>query len=157
MDNIVFVCYGNICRSPMAEMIFKDLIYKNNKRYKYSCVSRATSIEELGNPIYPPALRKLEEKGVTIEKHVATQIKKEDYDKYDLIVVMEERNRRDLLRIFGNDNSNKIHLLMEYTDSLRMIDDPWYTGDFDTVYDLIYEGCVGLYNYLESREVHDEI
>ena len=157
MDNIVFVCYGNICRSPMAEMIFKDLIYKNNKRYKYSCVSRATSIEELGNPIYPPALRKLEEKDITIEKHMATQIKKEDYDKYDLIIVMEERNRRDLLRIFGNDNSNKIHLLMEYTDSLRMIDDPWYTGDFDTAYDLIYEGCVGLYNYLESREVRDEI
>ncbi len=157
MFNIVFVCYGNICRSPMAEMIFKDLIYKNNKRYKYSCVSRATSMEELGNSIYPPALRKLEEKGITIEKHVATQIKKDDYEKYDLIIVMEERNRRDLLRIFGEDNSNKIHLLLEYTNNLRTIDDPWYTGDFDTAYDLIYEGCVGLYNYLESMEGQNEI
>ncbi len=157
MFNIVFVCYGNICRSPMAEMIFKDLIYKNNKRYKYSCVSRATSIEELGNSIYPPALKKLQEMNITIEKHVAIQIKKDDYNKYDLIIVMEERNRRDLLRIIGEDKDNKIHLLMEYTSNLRTIEDPWYTGDFDTAYDLIYEGCVGLYNYLESLEIQNEI
>ena len=82
---------------------------------------------------------------------------KDDYNKYDLIIVMEERNRRDLLRIIGEDKDNKIHLLMEYSDCLRMIEDPWYTGDFDTAYDLIYEGCVGLYNYLESMEVQNEI
>lgn len=157
MYNILFICYGNICRSPMAEMIFKDLIYKNNKRYKYSCISRATSMEELGNPIYPPALRKLEEKGVKVEKHIAMQMKKEDYDKYDLIIVMEERNKRDVLRIVGEDNKQKIHLLLEYTNNLRTIDDPWYTNDFETAYELINEGCIALYNYLESLEVQNEI
>ena len=157
MYNILFICYGNICRSPMAEMIFKDLIYKNNKRYKYSCVSRATSMEELGNPIYPPALRKLEEKGVKVEKHIATQMKKEDYDKYDLIIVMEERKKRDVLKIVGEDNKQKIHLLLEYTNNLRTIDDPWYTNDFETAYELINEGCIALYNYLERLEVQNEI
>ena len=153
MYNILFVCYGNICRSPMAEMIFKDLIYKNNKRYKYSCVSRATSMEELGNAMYPDALKKLEDMKIPTERHVATQLKKDDYNKYDLIIVMEERNKRDVLNIVGEDYDNKIHLLMEYTNNLRTIEDPWYTGDFDTAFSLINEGCLALYEYLESMEV----
>lgn len=157
MYNILFVCYGNICRSPMAEMIFKDLIIKNNKRYKLSCVSRATSMEELGNPIYPKAKRKLEQMGVTCETHRATQITKSDYDKYDYIIVMEERNRRDLLRIIGEDKDNKIHLLMEYTNNNKDIDDPWYSGDFDTAFNEINEGCIGLYNYLMNLGDKDEI
>ena len=157
MYNILFVCYGNICRSPMAEMIFKDLIIKNNKRYKLSCVSRATSMEELGNPIYPKAKRKLEQMGVTCESHKATQITKSDYDKYDYIIVMEERNRRDLLRIIGEDKDNKIHLLMEYTNNNKDIDDPWYSGDFDTAFNEINEGCIGLYNYLMNLGDKDEI
>ena len=157
MYNILFVCYGNICRSPMAEMIFKDLIIKNNKRYKLSCVSRATSMEELGNPIYPKAKRKLEQMGVTCESHKATQITKSDYDKYDYIIVMEERNRRDLLRIIGEDKNNKIHLLMEYTNNNKDIDDPWYSGDFDTAFNEINEGCIGLYNYLMNLGDKDEI
>ena len=153
MYNILFVCYGNICRSPMAEMIFKDLIYKNNKRYKYSCVSRATSMEELGNAMYPAALKKLEDMKIPTERHVATQLKKDDYNRYDLIIVMEERNKRDVLNIVGDDPNNKIHLLMEYTNNLRTIEDPWYTGDFDTAFSLINEGCLALYEYLESMEV----
>ena len=157
MYNIIFVCYGNICRSPMAEMIFKDLIYKNNKRYKYSCISRATSIEEIGNPLYPPALHKLEENGIKVEKHIATQLKKEDYDKYDLIIVMEEQNKKDVLKIVGEDPLHKIHYLMEYTSHPQMIADPWYTGDFDTAFKQIYEGCLSLFNYLESLEVPHEI
>lgn len=157
MYNIVFVCYGNICRSPMAEMIFKDLVYANNKRYKYSCVSRATSMEELGNPIYPPALKKLENMGIKTERHVASQLRKDEYDKYNLIIVMEERNKRDVLRIVGEDKDNKIHLLLEYTNNLKDIEDPWYTGDFDTAYDEIYEGCIGLYDYLEALEVQNEV
>ena len=88
MYNILFICYGNICRSPMAEMIFKDLIIKNNKRYMLSCVSRATSIEELGNDIYPAAKRKLEQMGIQCERHKAIQVTKEDYNKYDYIIVM---------------------------------------------------------------------
>lgn len=157
MYNILFVCYGNICRSPMAEMIFKDLIYKNNKRYMFTCVSRATSVEELGNDIYPQAKRKLINEGITCESHKAIQIKREDYKLYDYIIVMEERNKRDVIQIVGPDIDNKVHLLLEYTDNVKDIDDPWYTGDFDTAYEEIYEGCVGLYNYLLNKEVDDEI
>ena len=157
MYNILFICYGNICRSPMAEMIFKDLIIKNNKRYMMSCVSRATSMEELGNDIYLQAKRKLLQMGITCEAHRATQITKYDYNKFDYIIVMEERNKRDLLRIIGDDPDNKVHLLMEYTNNLKDIADPWYTGDFDTAYDEINEGCIGLYNYLVSLGDKNEI
>lgn len=157
MYNILFVCYGNICRSPMAEMIFKDLIYKNNKRYKFSCASRATSMEELGNDIYPEAIKKLEEKQISIERHIAKQITKEDYNKYDYIIVMEERNKNDILRIIKEDNYNKIHLLLEYTNNPHDISDPWYSGDFETAYNEIYEGCIGLYNYLLNKEENNEI
>lgn len=157
MYNILFVCYGNICRSPMAEMIFKDLIYKNNKRYKFSCVSRATSMEELGNDIYPQAKRKLLQESITCENHKAIQIKREDYKLYDYIIVMEERNKRDVIRMLGPDIDNKVHLLLEYTDNVKDIDDPWYSGDFETAFNEIYEGCVGLYNYLLDKEVDDEI
>ncbi len=157
MYNVVFVCYGNICRSPMAEMIFKDLMYKNNKRYKFNCVSRATSMEEIGNDIYPYAKEKLLQEGVSIEKHRATQLKSSDYDDYDFIIVMEEKNKRDVLDLFGDDPLNKIHLLLEYTNNLEDIDDPWYTGDFETAYNEIYDGCIGLFNYLDNMEVRDEI
>ena len=153
----MFVCYGNICRSPMALMIFKDMVIKNNKRYMFSCCSRATSMEELGNDIYPAAKRKLEEKGIYVEKHMAIQFKKDDYDKYDYIIVMEERNRRDLLRIIGNDVDNKIHLLMEYTNNLKDIDDPWYSGDFDIAFDEINEGRLGLYKYFLNKGDNNEI
>ena len=157
MYNILFICYGNICRSPMAEMIFKDLIIKNNKRYMMSCVSRATSIEEIGNDIYPQAKRKLVQMGVTCESHRATQVTKSDYDKYDYIIVMEERNKRDLLRIIDDDKDNKIHLLLEYTDNIKDIDDPWYSGDFDTAFNEINEGCIGLFNYLVNLGDNNEI
>ena len=157
MYNILFVCYGNICRSPMAEMIFKDLVYKNNKRYMFSCVSRATSMEELGNDIYSQAKKKLLSEGITCEAHKAIQIKKEDYKLYDYIVVMEERNKRDVIQIVGNDIDNKVHLLLEYTDDIKDIEDPWYTGDFDTAYDEIYRGCVGLFNYLLEMREENEI
>ena len=157
MYNILFVCYGNICRSPMAEMIFKDLVYKNNKRYMFSCVSRATSMEELGNDIYPQAKKKLLSEGITCETHKAIQIKKEDYKLYDYIIVMEERNKRDVIQIVGNDIDNKVHLLLEYTDDIKDIEDPWYTGDFDTAYDEIYRGCVGLFNYLLEMREENEI
>lgn len=157
MYNILFICYGNICRSPMAEMIFKDLIIKNNKRYMMSCISRATSIEEIGNDIYPQAKRKLVQMGVTCESHRATQVTKSDYDKYDYIIVMEERNKRDLLRIIDEDKDNKIHLLLEYTDNIKDIDDPWYSGDFDTAFNEINEGCIGLFNYLVNLGDNNEI
>lgn len=157
MYNILFICYGNICRSPMAEMIFKDLIYNNNKRYKFSCASRATSVEELGNDIYPEAKEMLIKKGIKIESHRALQVTKNDYEKYDYLIVMEERNKKDLLRIIGEDTKAKIHLLMEYTNNPKDIADPWYSGDFDTAYNEIYEGCLCLFNYLLNKEVEHEI
>jgi protein-tyrosine phosphatase len=136
MKNILFVCYGNICRSPMAEMIFKDMLYLSNKKYLANVESKGTSFEELGNDIYPKAKEKLLEKKVTIEKHIARRVQKEDYSKYDLIIGMEDSNIDDLLDIFGSDPDNKLRLLLD-----EQIDDPWYTGDFDTAYDQIYEGC----------------
>lgn len=157
MYNILFVCYGNICRSPMAEMIFKDLIYKNSKRYMLSCVSRATSVEELGNDMYPKARQKLLEEGINVEKHKAVQLKREDYELFDYVIVMEERNKKDVLKIIGEDSQDKIHLLMEFTNNIKDIDDPWYTDDFDTAYNEIYEGCLGLYNYLIKKEGDNEI
>lgn len=158
MFKILFVCYGNICRSPMAELIFKDMIYKNSKRYMFSCSSRATSIEELGNDIYPAAKKKLISEGIVCEKHKAMQIKKEDYKLFDYIIVMEEKNKRDVLKIVGDDPKNKIHLLLEFIDNFKNIDDPWYTGDFDIAFNEIYQGCLGLYNYLLNKEeANDEI
>ena len=141
----------------MAEMILKGLIYKNSKRYLISCESMATSMEELGNDIYPKAKKKLEEMNIDVERHIARQFKRSDYDKYDYIIVFEERNKRDLINIIGNDVDNKIHLILEYTENIKDIDDPWYTDDFDTAYDEIYEGCVGLFNYLVKRGSEDEI
>ena len=157
MYNILFVCYGNICRSPMAEMIFKDLVYKNNKRFLFNCESMATSMEELGNDMYPKAKRKLEEMGIQIEKHIARQFRKSDYDKYDYIIVFEERNKRDLINIIGEDVDNKIHLILDYSDKPRDIADPWYTDDFDIAYDEINEGCTCLFNYLVERGGKDEV
>lgn len=152
MYNILFICYGNICRSPMAEMIFKDFIYQNNKRYKFSCASRATSIEELGNDIYPQAKEILLQNNITVERHRATQLTKNDYQKYDLLIAMEKRNINDILHIIGEDPQNKIHLLLEYTSSCKDIIDPWYSGDFTTAYQEIFQGCQALYNYLLTKE-----
>ncbi len=141
----------------MAEMIFKDLIYDNSKRYLISCESMATSMEELGNDIYPKAKKKLLDMGVKVEAHRARQFKKSDYDKYDLIIVFEERNKRDIINIIGEDVDNKIHLILEYTDSLKDIDDPWYTDDFDIAFDEINEGCKGLFDYLVEMGNKDEV
>lgn len=156
MYNILFVCYGNICRSPMAEMILKDMIYKNNKRYLITCASRATSMEELGNSIYPKAKAKLEEENIPVEAHIAKQFKKEDYNNYDYIIVFEERNKRDLLKIIGTDKDHKIHLLCEFANTIKEIDDPWYTDDFTSAFNDIYIGCKGLYDYILKIGVKDE-
>ncbi len=148
MFRICFVCYGNICRSPMAEFIFKDLIFLNNKRYKMSCTSRATSFEEIGNDIDPEAKKVLDKNKINIEKHKAKVFKKEDYKEFDLIIVMENKNLNDIINIIGEDNENKIHKLREFSGDNIDIEDPWYTGRFEYVYSLIYEGCLGLFNYI---------
>lgn len=148
MYNIMFVCYGNICRSPMAEMIFKDLVYKNNKKFLFNCVSCATSMEEYGNDIYPKAKEVLEKNNITIERHVANTVKKDDYEKYDYIICMEQSNYYDLINIFNGDKDDKIKLLMSFTGNEVDIEDPWYTDNFDKVYGMIKDGCEALFKYL---------
>ena len=112
----------------------------------FSCISRATSCEEIGNDIYPDSKKVLKKHNITIEKHSAKQITYEEYNKYNLIIVMEEKNKVDLIKKFGD--NNKIHLLLEFTNNKKNIEDPWYTGRFEEVYEQINEGCIKLFNYL---------
>lgn len=133
MRKILFVCHGNICRSPMAEMIFKSLI--SNK--EYFCDSKATSAEELGNSVYPKAKETLKHHGIPLLPHVARQVTKEDYNVYDEIYAMDEENMQSLHQIFGSDPEHKIHKLLENKDIL----DPWYTRDFEESYQSILKGC----------------
>ncbi len=141
---IVFVCHGNICRSPMAEFIFKKML-NDNGRTDIEVCSRATSSEELGNPVYPPARRELARHGISCEGKYAQRLVPSDYDKYDLFVIMDENNARNIKKIFPNEESGKIRKLMDYTDRGGSVDDPWYSGDFSTCYRDIYDGCKGLF------------
>lgn len=151
MYNILFVCYGNICRSPMAEMIFKDLVYTNNKKFLFNCESRATSMEEFGNGIYGKAFDVLKRNNVTVEKHFANTVKTDDYNKFDYIVCMDKTNYNDLVDIFGGDQDGKIKLLMSFAGKNEEIEDPWYTDNFDKVFVQIKEGCSALFNLLVSQ------
>ena len=151
MYKILFVCLGNICRSPMAEMIFKDLIYKNNKRFMLYCESRATSTEEYGNNMYPKAIQILQEHHINVERNIVSMVKKDDYTRYDYIVCMDMENYYELLNIFQGDPDHKIKLLMSFTGRDEEIADPWYTDDFDTAYNQIEEGCTALFNYLVDK------
>ena len=148
MIKIMFVCHGNICRSAMSEFIMKDMIAKRKLEDKIQVASSATSREEIGNDMYPPAKRKLDKEHIPYPRHHARQITKSDYAEYDLILCMEQYNIRNLKRIIPADPDNKIHLLLDYSDSPRDIADPWYSGDFDKTFDDIIEGCEGLLEYL---------
>ncbi|MGN0527252.1 MAG: low molecular weight protein-tyrosine-phosphatase [Acutalibacteraceae bacterium] len=152
MIKIMFVCHGNICRSPMAEFIFKDLINKKGLADEFAVSSSATSTEEIwngvGNPVYPPASAVLESHGINPSGKRAVQLKASDYGKYDLFIGMDSTNIRNMTRIFGGDNGNKIHKLMEYTGSGADVSDPWYTRDFDRCCKDIYAGCEALLNSL---------
>ena len=151
MIKILFVCLGNICRSPMAEYIFKDMVKKRNLENKFYIASRATSYEESGSDMHYGAKDKLDEMGIPYTKHKATRIKKEDYEKYDYIIGMEESNIRNILRIVGNDNQNKIYRLLDFSKNPRDIADPWYTGNFTVTYNDIVEGCTAFLNYLKEK------
>ena len=154
MKRIMFVCHGNICRSPMAEFIFKDMLRKQRIDQCYVVASSATSTEEIwngiGNPVYPPAKAELLKHGITCDGKRAVQLKKSDYDKYDIFLAMDSMNIRNIGRIFGSDPLGKVHKLMDLTDRPGDVADPWYTGNFDVTYKDIYEGCSALLKKLES-------
>lgn len=148
MAKIMFVCHGNICRSPMAEFIFKDMVKRKCLEGDFFVASTATSTEEIwggvGNPVYPPAKAELAKHGISCEGKRAVQLKKSDYDKYDLFVGMDSMNIRNMYRILGSDPEGKIRKLMEFTDRGGDVADPWYSGRFDVAWRDIYDGCEGL-------------
>ncbi len=141
MKKILFVCHGNICRSPMAEFVMKDLVAENGLEEQFYIESAATSTEELGNEVYPPAKRKLAEHGISCKGKTARQMKQTDYDRFDLLIGMDEWNIRNMTRICGGDPENKIHKLLDYTKRRGDVADPWYTGDFDATWRDVTEGC----------------
>lgn len=150
MIKILFVCHGNICRSPMAEFVMKDLVNKKGMADRFEIASAATSTEEIGNPVYPPAKRKLKEHGISCEGKTARQMTNADYTYYDYIIAMDRFNLRNMTRFVGNDPDNKVSLLMDFTNHPGDVADPWYTGDFDTTWNDVYEGCVGILNRLNK-------
>lgn len=143
MKRVLFVCHGNICRSPMAQYIFQDMVNKKGLENMFEIDSAATSTEEIGNPVYPPAYRILTKNGITGITHRARQVKRSDYDYYDYIFVMDSNNLRNIKRIIPDDCERKIRLLIDPEE----IEDPWYTGDFETVYRQIEKGC---FEFLQS-------
>lgn len=155
MTGILFVCHGNICRSPMAEFIMKDMAGKAGLSDSFEIASAAVSREEIGNPVYPPARRKLAEHGISCEGKIARQMTKSDYGRYDMIICMDAWNVRNALRITGGDQDRKISLLLDFTDRAgEDISDPWYTGDFDEAFSDIRLGCEGLLRHLlENAEI----
>ncbi len=152
MTKIMFVCHGNICRSPMAEFIFKDMIKRSNAADKFFVASSATSSEEIwngvGNPVYSPARAELEKHGISCYGKRAVQLKKSDYDKYDLFVGMDSQNIRNIHRILGSDPDNKICKLMDFTNRGGDVSDPWYSHNFEVAYRDIYDGCRALLDKL---------
>lgn len=146
MTKILFVCHGNICRSPMAAYVMKDLVEKAGLQDEFVIDSAATSREELGNPVYPPAKRKLAEHGISCEGHAARQMQSSDYEQYDLLIGMDRANIRNMQRICKGDSEEKMHLLMDYTEHPgREVADPWYTRDFEATWRDIEDGCGGLF------------
>ena len=151
MKRIMFICHGNICRSPMAEFIMKKLVRDRGLSDEFYIASSATSAEEIysgtGSPVYPPARRTLIKHGIPCEQRRATLLCRADYEKYDLLVVMDERNVKSALRIFGSDPEGKIVKLKDFGTGGDVLD-PWYTGDFDSAYEDIYAGCLSLFERL---------
>ncbi len=151
MIRVMFVCHGNICRSPMAEFVMKKLAAENGMSYELYIVSSATSTEELGNPVYPPARAELAAHGIRCTGKTAVQLRKSDYDKYDYFIGMDTANIRNMNRIFGSDPDEKIYKLLTFAGRGDDVSDPWYSRDFETAYNDIAEGCTGLLKHLRKE------
>ena len=149
---ILFVCHGNICRSPMAEFVMKDLVSKAGLDDQFLIESAATSTEELGNAVYPPARRKLAEHGISCQGKTARQMTRSDYQRYDLLIGMDTWNIRNMERISGGDPDGKIHQLMDYTRRPGDVADPWYTGDFEATWRDVLEGCTALLDIIKEEQ-----
>ena len=149
MTKVLFVCLGNICRSPMAEYIFKDMVKKRGMDKQFYIDSAATSNEEIGNGIHYGTRNKLREMNIPCGNHVARQITVEDYKYFDYIIGMDESNIRDIKKIIGEDKEHKIYKLLDFSCNPRDIADPWFTRNFDITYDNIIEGLNGFMKYLK--------
>ena len=152
MTKILFICHGNICRSPMAEFIMKDLVRQRGLEDDFYIASCATSTEEIGSPVYPPARAELAKHGIGCAGKTAVQLTKADYDKYDMLVIMDERNAKNAARILGGDPERKISKLLDHTCTGGDVADPWYCGNFDRTYSDILRGCRGILDELTAAK-----
>lgn len=150
MIKILFVCHGNICRSPMAEFVMKDMVNREGLAENFEINSAATSTEEIGNPVYPPAREELLKHGISCEGKTARRMTKDDYDYYDYIIGMDRCNIRNIEKIVGNDKDGKISLLLSYAGLDRDISDPWFTGNFGATWNDVVKGCTGLLEHIEK-------
>ena len=146
MTKIIFLCHGNICRSPMAEFVMKDLVEKAGLSGQFEIASAATSTEEIGNPVYPPARRKLAEHGICCAGKTARQMTRRDYETYDYLIAMDRNNLRNMVRFVGSDPEHKVSLLMDHASRPGDVADPWYTGDFEATWQECVEGCLSFPN-----------
>ena len=149
---LLFICHGNICRSPMAEFVMKALAAKAGLAERLEIASAATSTEEIGNPVYPPAQRKLAEHGIGCAGKTARQMTRRDYEAYDYLIAMDRNNLRNMQRFVGSDPAGKVSLLMDHTARPGDVADPWYTGDFEATWRDVLEGCQGLLHKLTEAK-----
>lgn len=149
----MFVCHGNICRSPMAEFIMKDMIDKRGIADRFTVKSSAVSAEELGNPVYPPARAELSKHGIACGGKYAVRLTAADYAKYDYIIGMDRFNLSGIMRIIGGDPKHKVHLLLDFTDTPHDVADPWYCGNFDITYSDIHSGCKALLEHILQSQM----
>ncbi len=151
MVKILFVCHGNICRSPMAEFVMKDIVKKKGEEGEFLIASAATSREEIGNGVYPPVKRILSAMGINCDGKRARQVTKEDYAEFDYIVCMDKNNMRNIKYIIPEDKDNKIFMLLSLTENPRDVADPWYTGDFEATKNDVIIGCEKLYEHIKKQ------